>query len=156
MEKIAEIRARLGKADDAVVALKTALIDVCPEKAENFFAAARRLESWGLLTQARGFAEQGVTFAGAELLAATDNHAGAKLYTRILTRLRQQEIAYATLQNAFSGASSFLPVIKEQIAKEGISAARDSEWRQRQKEIRLENAREGRHTAMGEMASTAA
>ncbi len=156
MEKIAEIRARQGRADDAVAALKTALIDGRPEKAENFFEVARRLESWGLLTQARGFAEQGVTSAGAELLASSDNHAGAKLYTRILTRLRQQETAYATLQNAYSGAASSLPVIKEQIAKEGISAARDSEWRQRQKEIRLENAREGMHAAMVEMGSTAA
>jgi tetratricopeptide (TPR) repeat protein len=155
MEKIAEIRARQGKTDDAVAALKTALIDGRPEKAENFFEVARRLESWGLLTEARGFAEQGVTSLGAELLASTDNHAGAKLYTRILTRLRQQETAYATLQNAYSGASSSLPVIKEQIAKEGISAAKDSEWRQRQKEIRMENAREGMHLALMEMGSSA-
>jgi Flp pilus assembly protein TadD len=156
MEKIAEIRARQEKADDAVAALKTALIDGRPEKAENFFEAARRLESWGLLTQARGFAEQGVASSGVELLASTENHAGAKLYTRILTRLRQQETAYATLQNAFSAASSSLPVIKEQIAKEGLSAPRDSEWRQRQKEIRMENAREGLHAALMEMGSAAA
>jgi predicted Zn-dependent protease len=156
MEKIAEIRARQGRADDAVAALKAALIDGRPEKAENFFEAARRLESWGLLTQARGFAEQGVTSAGGELLASTENHSGAKLYTRILTRLRQQETAYATLQNAFSAASSALPVIREQIAKEGVSAARDSEWRQRQKEIRMENAREGLRAALVEMGSAAA
>jgi Flp pilus assembly protein TadD len=156
MEKIAEIRARQGKSDDAVTALKTALIDGRPEKAENFFEAARRLESWGLLTQARGFAEQGVTFAGAELLAAKDNHAGAKLYARILTQLRQQEIAYATLQNAFPGASSSLPVIKEQIAKEGIAAVRDAEWRQRQRETRMENARQGMHDALVEMGSASA
>src|SRR5258708_5225072 len=80
MEKIAEIRARQGKPDEAVAALKTALIDGRPEKAENFFEAARRLESWGLLTQARGFAEQAVASAGTELLASSDSHAGAKLY----------------------------------------------------------------------------
>src|SRR4029077_11323224 len=114
MEKIAEIRARQGKADEAVAALKVALIDGRPEKAENFFEAARRLESWGLLTQARGYAAQGVTSAGGELLASTENHEGSRLYTRILTRLRQQETAYATLQNAFSSASSSLPVIKQQ------------------------------------------
>ena len=156
MEKIAEIRARQGKPDEAVAALKTALIDGRPEKAENFFEVARRLESWGLLTQARAFAEQGVASAGAELLASTENHAGAKLYTRILTRLRQLEAAYATLQNAFSGASSSLPVIKEQIARQGISAARDSEWRQRQTEIRMENARQGMQGALVEMGSAAA
>jgi tetratricopeptide (TPR) repeat protein len=156
MEKIAEIRAREGKADDAVAALKTALIDGRPEKAENFFEAARRLESWGLLTQARAFAEQGVASAGAELLASTENHAGAKLYTRILTRLRQQEAAYATLLNAFSAASSALPVIKEQVARQGISAASDSEWRRRQTEIRMENARQGLQGALVEMGSAAA
>ena len=153
MEKIAEIRARQGRADDAVAALKTAMIDGRPEKAANFFEVARRLESWGLLTQARGFAERGVTSAGAELLASTDNHAGARLYTRILTRLREHETAYATLQNAFSGASSSLPVIKEQIAKEGLAAVKDSEWRQRQKETRMENAREGMHASLLEMGS---
>ena len=156
MEKIAEIRARQGKADDAVAALKTALIGGRPEKAENFFEAARRLESWGLLTQARGFAEQGVASAGTELLASTDNHAGAKLYVRILTRLRQQQAAYTTLQNAFSGASSSLPVIKEQIAKEGIAAAKDAEWRQRQRQIRMENARQGLRETLVEMGATVA
>jgi len=156
MEKIAEIRARQGRADDTVAALKTALIDGRPEKAENFFEAARRLESWGLLAQAREFAEQGVTTAGTELLASADNHAGVKLYTRILTRLRRQETAYTTLQNAFSSASSSLPVIKEQVAKEGISALRDNEWRQRQKEIRLANARQGLREALVEMGGTAA
>jgi cellulose synthase operon protein C len=153
MEKIAEIRARQGRADDAVAALKTALIDGRPEKPENFFQAARRLESWGLLTAARGCAEQGVASAGAELLASPENHAGAKLYTRILTRLRQQETALATLQNALSGASSSLPVIKEQILKQGVSAATDREWRQRQKEARMENARQGMRLALVEMGS---
>ena len=156
MEKIAEIRARQGKPDDAVAALKTALIDGRPEKAENFFEVARRLESWGLLTQARGFAEQGVASAGAELLASTENHAGARLYARILTRLRQQEAAYATLLNAFSAASSALPVIKEQVARQGISAASDSEWRRRQTENRMENARQGLQGALVEMGSAAA
>src|SRR5205807_2284318 len=90
---------------------------------------------------ARGFAEQGVTSAGVELLASTDNHAGAKLYARILTRLRQQEAAYSTLQNAFASASSSLPVIKEQIAKEGIAAAKNGEWRQREREASATNRR---------------
>jgi len=156
MEKIAEIRARQGKAAEAVAALKTALVDGRPEKAENYFEAARRLESWGLLAEARGFAEQGVTSAGDELLASTDNQAGAKLYTRILTRLRQQETAYRTLQNTYSAASSAWPVIKEQIARAGIAAAKDGEWRQRQNEIRMENAREGLHAALVEMGGAVA
>jgi hypothetical protein len=60
------------------------------------------------------------------------------------------------LQNAFSLASSSLPVIKEQIAREGIAAAKDTEWRQRQKETRIENARQGMHDALVEMGGAAA
>src|SRR5262249_3953334 len=46
MEKIAETGARQGKTEAAVAALKTALIDGRPERPENYFEAARRLESW--------------------------------------------------------------------------------------------------------------
>ena len=53
MEKVAEIRARQGRADDAVAALKIALIDAGPENARKYFEVARRLESWGMLAQAR-------------------------------------------------------------------------------------------------------
>ena len=50
MEKVAEIRAQQGKANDAVAALKTALIEKAARKADNFFEAAKRqLESWGFL-----------------------------------------------------------------------------------------------------------
>jgi predicted Zn-dependent protease len=156
MEKIAEVRARQGRADDAVAALKTALIDVGPERAGNYFELARRLESWGLLTQAREFAEKGVSSAGAELLASPENHEGAKLYARILTRHRQQGKAYTTLQTALAAASSALPVIQEQIVKQGIAAVTNQEWRQRTQQLRVENARNGMRDALVEMGSTVA
>ena len=156
MEKIAEVRARQGRNDDAVAALKTALIDVGPERAENYFEVARRLESWGILEQARAFAEQGVNTAGGELLAETQYHDGAKLYTRIMTRLRQQEKAYATLRTALSAAASALPVVKEQVAKEGIAGISDKEWRERTLQIRKDNARNGMRGAMTEMGAAAA
>lgn len=155
MEKIAEVRARQGRADDAVAALKTALIDVGPERAGNYFEVARQLESWGLLTQAREFAEKGVSTAGGELLASPENHNGAKLYARILTRLRQQDKAYPTLQVGLAAASSALPVIKEQVAKQGIAAVTDQEWRQRTQQLRVENARNGMRDALAEIGSTA-
>jgi cellulose synthase operon protein C len=156
MEKIAEVRARQGRTDDAVAALKTGLIDVGPERAGNYFEVARRLETWGMLAQARDFAEKGVNTAGGELLASTENHDGAKLYTRIMTRLRQQDRAYATLQGALSSASSALPVIKEQVAKQGIAAVTDREWRQRTQQTRVENARNGMRAALAEMGATVA
>jgi predicted Zn-dependent protease len=156
MEKIAEVRARQGRADDAVAALKTGLIDPGPERASNYFEVARRLETWGMLAQARDFAEKGVNIAGGELLASTENHEGAKLYTRIMTRLREQNKAYRTLQAALSAAASPLPVIKEQVARQGIAAVTDQEWRQRTQQMRIENARNGMRNALAEMGVTVA
>ncbi|HEY6263795.1 MAG TPA: tetratricopeptide repeat protein [Candidatus Acidoferrum sp.] len=156
MEKIAEVRARQGKNEEAVAALKTALIDVGPERAENYFEVARRLEGWGILEQARSFAEQGVNSAGGELLASTQYHEGAKLYTRIMTRLRQQEKAYATLRMALAAASSSLPVVKEQVAKEGIAGISDKEWREHTLQVRKNNANNGMRGALTEMGSTVA
>jgi cellulose synthase operon protein C len=156
MEKIAEVRARQGKTEDAAAALKTALIDVAPERAGSYFEVARRLENWGMLPQAREFAEKGVSLAGGDLLASPDHHDGAKLYARILTRLRQQDKAYATLQTALSAASSTLPVIKEQVAKQGIAAVTDQEWRQRMQQMRIETARNGMRDALAQMGSTVA
>lgn len=154
MEKIAEVRARQGKTDDAVAALKTALVDVGPERAGSYFEAARRLENWGMLPQAREFAEKGIRLAGGDLLASRDHHEGAKVYARVLTRLRQQDRAYATLEAALAAASSPLPVLKEQVAKQGIAAVTDEEWRRRTEQMRIDTARNGMRDALAEMGST--
>jgi tetratricopeptide (TPR) repeat protein len=156
MEKVAEVRARQGRANDVVAALRVALIEGTPETAGKYFEVARRLESWGLLAEARSFAEQGIASAGSDLLATSQQQPGATLYTRIMTRLRQQEKAYATLQSAFSDASSALPVIKQQIAREGIAAVTDREWRERTRENRVRIARESMRAALSEMGSTVA
>ncbi len=151
MERVAEIRARQGRADDAVAALKIALIDVGPDNAEKYFETARRLETWGLLTQARNFAEQGVSAAGADLLVTAEQQSGARVYTRIMTRLRQQEKAYAALQSALGDASAILPVLKEQVTRQGISAITDREWRDRTQDNRVRSARDGMRSALSEM-----
>ncbi len=156
MEKVAEVRARQGRADDVVAALKAALIDGTPENAGKYFEVARRLESWEMLNQSRTFAEQGITTAGADFLATAEQQSGAKLYARVMTRLRQQEKAYATLQTALSEASSALPVIKEQVAREGIAAITDREWRERTQENRVRTARDGMRAALSEMGNTVA
>jgi cellulose synthase operon protein C len=156
MEKIAEIRARQGRTNDAVAALKTALIDGTPERPDKYFDVARRLEAWGMLAQARAFAEQGLSVAGAELLASAENHSGAALYAQIMTRLRQQDAAYARLQEAMSAASSSLPVIEQQVARQGISAVTNSDWRRRVQEEREQNARIGMKAALTEMGATVA
>jgi cellulose synthase operon protein C len=156
MEKVAEVRARQGRVPEAVAALKTALIDGAPVRAGNYFEVARRLEAWGILAPARNFAEQGVSAAGDDLLASQENHDGARIYMRIMTRLRQQQKAYATLKDAMSSASDPLQVLKEQAAKQGIAGLTDQQWRDHVLEIRERAAREGMRAAMTEMGSTAA
>jgi Flp pilus assembly protein TadD len=156
MEKIAEVRARQGRNADAVSSLKTALIDTTPERAGKYFEVARRLETWNLLEPAKSFAEQGVSVAGDELLASPENHEGAKLYARILTRLRRQDKAYARLQAAMKSASNSLPVVEQQVAKQGISAISDKQWREHVLAARQQHARTGMRAALVEMGSTVA
>jgi predicted Zn-dependent protease len=154
MEKIAGVRARQGKANETVAALKTALIDGRPENATNYFEVARRLELWGMLEQARTFAGQGIKTAGPDLLADSENHTGARTYVRVMTRLRQHEQAYAALQGALADASSNLPVIKEQVEKGGIAAVTDAQWRERMRLTRIAAARTGMAAALEEMGNT--
>ncbi len=97
MEKVSEIRARQGRNDEAVAVLRRALVEGRPQRPEVFFAMAERLESWGLLTQAREYAEQGVTAAGDDLL--NDFPSGAQLYARLMTRDRAYDKAYSKLED---------------------------------------------------------
>jgi predicted Zn-dependent protease len=154
MEKIAAVRARQGKKNETVAALRAALIEGRPENAANYFEVARRLESWGMLAEACNFAELGIKTAGPELLASAENQPGAKTYVRIMTRLRQQEQAYATLQSSLTDASSNLPVLKEQVATRGIAAITDAQWRERMLHMRIETARNGMGAVLTEMGST--
>jgi predicted Zn-dependent protease len=156
MEKVAEVRARQGRDAQVVAALKTALIDGAPVRAGNYFEVARRLESWGILGPARRFAEQGVSVAGDDLLASQENHTGAELYVRIMTRLREQQKAYATLTDAMTSASNSLPVLKEQAAKQGIAGLTDQQWRDHVLQMREQTAREGMRASMTEMGLAAA
>ena len=154
MEKVAAVRARQGKENAVVSALQAALIDGRPENAANYFEVARRLESWGMLTAARTFAERGVKTARPDLLAVAQYHSGAKIYVRIMTRLRQQEQAYAAMQNALADASANLPVLKEQVEKQGIAAVTDQRWRDRVLQTRINTARDGMAATLAEMGST--
>jgi predicted Zn-dependent protease len=154
MEKVAVVRARQGKANEVVSALKTALIDGRPKNAANYFEVARRLESWGMLTEARSFAEQGIKTAGPDLLAMPEHHVGAKTYVRIMTRMRQQQQAYTTIQSALADASSNLLVLKEQIAKQGLAGVTNEQWRERVRQTRIETARNGIFAVLEEIGNT--
>ncbi|HJZ62897.1 MAG TPA: hypothetical protein VKD70_01160 [Candidatus Acidoferrum sp.] len=156
MEKIAELRARQGKNADAVSALKAALIDTAPDRPGKYFEVARRLEGWNILGPAKTFAEQGVNAAGDELLASPENHDGAKLYVRILIRLRQSDKAYAKLREGRNAAANSLPVLEQQVAKQGIAAISDKQWRDHVLDTRRQNARTGMRAGVMEMGSAIA
>ncbi|HZI55785.1 MAG TPA: hypothetical protein VFF39_03365, partial [Verrucomicrobiae bacterium] len=150
MEKVAEIRARQNKPEQSIQALKTALIDGRPEAPGKYFMAAERFEGWGMLAPAREYAEKGVAVADHDLLANSDNHAGAKTYTRIMTRLRQQEAAYQKLQAAMAGARQ-LPSLAQQVAKNGIEAVTNTELKKNLLARRTSTARDGLIACMREM-----
>lgn len=152
MEKVAEIRARQSKPEQAVQALKVALIDGRPEAPAKYFTVAERLEGWGMLTPAREYAEKGVGVAGPELLANSENHGGAQTYTRIMTRLRQQEAAYQKLQSAIEAAKQ-LPPIAQRVARSGLESVTSAELRKSMLATRTGNARSGMTACMREMGS---
>ncbi len=159
MLQVADTRAREGKAAETAQALRAALIDGRPNAApQNFFAAAQSLEGWGFLTQAKEFAQQGVDAAGDDLLANPQNHAGAQIYVRILTRSRQQKDAYARLDAALKAAqapvSSISSTVK-QVEKQALAAVTDAEWRDREQKARSSNGIEGMSVCMKEMGSAA-
>jgi len=92
-----------------------------------------------------------VNKAGADLLASAEHHAGARIYVRIMTRLRQHEQAYATLQAALADSAAILPVLKEQVEKEGVTGISDAKWRENQRHTRMETARNGMTGALQEL-----
>ncbi len=151
MEKIATLRAREGKVKEVVDALQAALINGRPESAGNYFEVARRLDAWNLLDEARAFADQGVTKAGSDLLANSQNHAGAQTYVRIMTRLRRYDEAFTTLQKALDESGASLPVLKDQIERQGIVSVTNSQWREHERRNRMETARSGMTAALREM-----
>jgi hypothetical protein len=133
MLKTAEARARQGKNDLVVRALQAAYIEGRPKAAQNYFKVAAQLEAWNLLDQARTFADQGVELAGNDLLASAYNRDGLLTYVRIMTRERHAADAFSTMQGALIAAATTSvaspSVIVEQIAKQGIAAVSDDEWR---------------------------
>ncbi len=87
MERIARIRVRQGRVDEARSALEKALIENRPERPQNFFAAASRLREWGLPDDALVYAVRGVGLAGDRLVL--DENAGATLYLELMAEQRR-------------------------------------------------------------------
>lgn len=142
MEKVAELSVRQGRAADAVKALEAAWIEGRPARAANAFTVAERLEQWGLLDEAQRFAEQGSEQAGADLLVSEQQ--GAATYARILARKRQAAVALAHLAVARQAAPNLtLSAVAGQVAKQGLAAITDDEWRKQRQAQRRELAAAG-------------
>lgn len=86
MEKLAELRARQGRAADAVTALTKAWIDGRSDRAENYPSIAQKLEAWSMLPEARKFADEAMKRAPDDSL---------KIWARIVARQRQYETVFA-------------------------------------------------------------
>jgi Tfp pilus assembly protein PilF len=156
MEKLATVRARQGRVSETVAALQIALVDGRPEKPSNYFEVARRLEQWGMLQQAREFAQKGADSAGRDLLAVADNRSGAQIYTRIMTRTRQPGAAYQRLWQGVADGNSLgaqIAVAVQQVEKNGILSITDRQWREREIRMRQDSSRAGMTAAMTEMGS---
>jgi cellulose synthase operon protein C len=158
MLKFAEVRARQGKVDETVGALRIALIQGRPASPENFSVVAKSLEGWGLLSQARDFAQQGVDEAGKDLLADDTHRDVAQLYVREMTRLRRYDEAFVVLEHALDAVSdtSSLTAIARQVEKQGIAAVTDQEWRERELKRRQDAARAGMESCMNAMGEAVA
>ena len=156
MVKAAQARARQGRNADAVNALKEAWINGRPPQAANAFEVATQLEQWGMLTEARGFAEQGVAMAGADLLGDSANESGAVIYARVMARLRMSDAALTRLATARAQAADVpLTAVAQQVTKDGVGAITSEEWRKQRMERRTEQASTGFGKALGAMGAVA-
>jgi hypothetical protein len=94
LEELAQIRARQGRNADALDALTKALIETHPNTSGGYFEAAKRLESWGMFTEARQMVEKGFTISG---YAEGAPDSGIRTYARVMTRLRNHDAVLARM-----------------------------------------------------------
>ncbi len=117
MERVALVRARQGQRDGAVAALRAAYIEKRPERAENYFNVASRLDTWGYVEQARQFAEKGAGIAGPKLTEQAD------VYPRILTRARQSGSAVSAIGTNASAMRALGETVRAYYTPEEKTAA---------------------------------
>ncbi|MBZ5647447.1 MAG: hypothetical protein LAN37_09520 [Acidobacteriia bacterium] len=151
MEKIAEVRARQGKTAEVVQALELALIEGRPEQAQNYFNVAERLERWGMLAQARDFADQGMKASGDSVLGEYQNHSGAQLWIRILTRQRKQDEAWKRLDGIVRSVSAGVDAV---LAKPAIPNSDEDALKRATETTRRNAARAGMAASLREMGVT--
>jgi tetratricopeptide (TPR) repeat protein len=155
MVRLGELRARQGRAADAVQALTTAWITGQTVTAARQFRVADQLAQWNLLAEARSFALKGIATAGKNLLTEPDS--GAATYARVLTRLGKPDEALATLaasNRAVQADTSFPAAIAAAYAKQGVSARDIASARQAYIESRRQTARQQLDQAVAAIGQT--
>jgi tetratricopeptide (TPR) repeat protein len=152
--KAAEARARQGRNADAVKALDEAWIQGRPQRATNYMDVATRLEQWGLLDDARSYAERCAELAGPDLLVEPGNQSCAVVYARVMARLRQTDAAFTRLAIARQQAENVsLAMVTQQVAQQGLSAVTNEEWRKQRLAERTAQAKSGFAQALRAMAT---
>lgn len=140
MEKVAEVRARQGQANAAVAALRKVWIEGQPDRAANYLDVAQRLESLGLMSEARQYAEEAVRRAGNQ-----DGLAGAaQLYARILMRQREWEAVWTKLGGGAQPANRAALIAAGEVAasyftpeeKAAFAAFLERQWPNQSPELR--------------------
>ena len=164
MVRIATVRARQRRNEDAVKALQRAWIEGHPVSSSAYFRVATQLEAWNMLDDSLHFAELGVKSEGRNLLAGSepgdrngDDPNGANIYARLLTRKRQLQKALVVLDAAREDAnqSTYSPgVLVEQAEKQGLASVTNDEWRRRHIEQRRRTAAQRYQSAVLEMGKT--
>jgi tetratricopeptide (TPR) repeat protein len=155
--KTAQARARQGRNADAVKALDEAWIQGRPLTASRYETVATQLEQWGLLDDARGYAERCVETAGENLLADYGDHSCAVTYARVMARLRQSDTAFTRLAIARQQAENVsLTMVTQQVAQQGLSAVTNEEWRKQRVAENAKQAKSGFAQALRAMATVVA
>ena len=155
--KTAQARARQGRNADAVKALDEAWIQGRPPTASRYETVATQLEQWGLLDEARSYAEKCVETAGENLLADYGDHSCAVTYARVMARLRQSDAAFTRLAIARQQAENVsLTMVTQQVAQQGLSAVTNEEWRKQRVAENAKQAKAGFAQALRAMATVVA
>jgi hypothetical protein len=139
MVRLAELRARQQRPDEAVKALRTAYLEGHAETASDNFTVANQLSKWNLLAQAEPFVQRGVNLAGSSLLTPKETYAypqppsGAVIYARVLTRLGKATEALITLQSVRKAAevsATWPSVLAAELARENLPQEEAESFRQ--------------------------
>ena len=92
MERVAQVRARQRRTEECLAALRKAYIEGREDSPAGYFTAADKLETWGMLSQARENLDKGMQLAGEKI--QQEHSYAIPIYARVMSRLGQFDAAY--------------------------------------------------------------